>query len=99
MAHFSFAGSGNDRGRQPYTTYIDHKVDPCCRIEFFFDGILHKIASIFQIAVHLVEAFCKVGFSHRRHDRVLAQHWGANRLKTRYTSGSERVPSALWLPW
>ena len=92
MTHAAYAWSGNGSVRELYTTYIVRMEDSCCRIEFFFDGIPRKNASVFQIFVPLVGDLWEVEFFFRR-GRVLAHHWVPYRSQRRYTSGLEEVPS------
>jgi hypothetical protein len=92
MAHSAYAESDNDSVRELYTTYIARMEDSCCRIEFFFDGIPRKNASVFQIFAPLVGDLWEVE-SCFHHDRVLAHHWVPYQSQRRYTSELGRVPS------
>ena len=85
-AHFFSFVLGSDKGREPYTTYIDHKEDPNHRTEFFGGDIRHMIALISWFLVHLSGAFWLAdALSLRRVALSLRMNWS----KTHYTSGME----------
>jgi hypothetical protein len=83
---FSFVW-GSDKGREPYTTYTDHKEDPNYHSEFFGDDIRHKIALISWLLVHLSGAFWPADAHPAQSLRLVAPSLRMKWSKTHYTSG------------